>query len=181
MGKNFNKIKDGPIIFFGNEFFDAIPIKQFSIKNENYLEKYCELSKDNKIREIFKKAKKLDIKMIKSYMSLKNLKFIEFPKLGLKELKKIVKKISKLNGCILLIDYGYIKSNNQNTLQSVIRHKKNHIFKNLGKADITAHVNFSLLKEYFLENNLKVKSIITQREFLKKMGIIERAQIISKK
>ena len=44
--------------------------------------------------------------MIKSYVSLKNLKFIEFPKLGLKELKKIVKKISKLNGCILLIDYG---------------------------------------------------------------------------
>ena len=27
--KNFNKIISGPVIFFGNEFFDAIPIKQF--------------------------------------------------------------------------------------------------------------------------------------------------------
>ena len=26
---NFNEIKKGPVIFFGNEFFDAIPIKQF--------------------------------------------------------------------------------------------------------------------------------------------------------
>ena len=35
--QNFNKIKKGPIIFFGNEFFDAIPIKQFSYeKNSLY-------------------------------------------------------------------------------------------------------------------------------------------------
>ena len=27
--KNFTKIKSGPTIFFGNEFLDAIPIKQF--------------------------------------------------------------------------------------------------------------------------------------------------------
>ena len=26
---NFNEIKKGPVVFFGNEFFDAIPIKQF--------------------------------------------------------------------------------------------------------------------------------------------------------
>ena len=26
---SFTKIKNGPVIFFGNEFFDAIPIKQF--------------------------------------------------------------------------------------------------------------------------------------------------------
>ena len=27
--KNFEKINNGPVIFFGNEFFDAVPIKQF--------------------------------------------------------------------------------------------------------------------------------------------------------
>ena len=32
--KNFDSIKKGPVIFFGNEFFDAIPIKQFSKKVE---------------------------------------------------------------------------------------------------------------------------------------------------
>ena len=55
-----------------------------------------------------------------------------------------------------MIDYGYLKPNNQNTLQSVMRHKKNSLLNNLGKADITSHVNFPLLKE-FLKKNLKVK------------------------
>ena len=32
--KSLKKIKKGPVIFFGNEFFDAIPIKQFK-KREN--------------------------------------------------------------------------------------------------------------------------------------------------
>ena len=27
--KNLDHIKNGPVVFFGNEFFDAIPIKQF--------------------------------------------------------------------------------------------------------------------------------------------------------
>ena len=79
-----------------------------------------------------------------------------------------------------MVDYGYLKSNNQNTLQSVMKHKKNYLINNLGKADITSHVNFELLNEFFIKNNLKVKKIISQQKFLKKMGIIERAEIISK-
>ena len=62
-------------------------------------------------------------------------------------------------GGILIIDYGYLKPNNQNTLQSVFKHKKNYLLKNLGKADVTSHVNFALLKEFFLKNNLKLKYI----------------------
>ena len=55
------------------------------------------------------------------------------------------------------------------------------MLKNLGKADVTSHVNFTLIKEFFLKNNLMVKKIITQREFLQNMGIIQRAEILSKK
>jgi cyclopropane-fatty-acyl-phospholipid synthase len=178
---NFDQIKKGPVIFFGNEFFDAIPIKQFK-KNENFLfEKYYSLDKKCKIREVFKKASTSNIKAIKTYKSLGKLNFIEFPKLGLQLLKKMTKKIIKLNGCILLVDYGYQKSNNENTLQSVMKHKKNKLLNNLGKADVTSHVNFSLLNEFFLKNDLKVKNLITQREFLENMGIIERAKILAKK
>ena len=47
-----------------------------------------------------------------------------------------------------MVDYGYLKPNNKNTIQSVIKNKKK-LLNNLGKADITAHVNFSLLNEFF--------------------------------
>jgi NADH dehydrogenase [ubiquinone] 1 alpha subcomplex assembly factor 7 len=178
---NFNEIKKGPVVFFGNEFFDAIPIKQFKKIKNSLFEKNYKLDKNYKIKEFFKKASNTNIKIIKSYKTLKKLKFIEFPKLGFRELTKIIKKISKLNGCILMIDYGYLKPNNQNTLQSVIKHKKNSLLSNLGKADITAHVNFTLLNEFFSKNDLKIKSVITQKQFLKNMGILERATIIAKK
>ena len=178
---NFSGIKKGPVVFFGNEFFDAIPIKQFKKLKNSMFEKNYTLGKNFKIKQVFKKASESNIKDIESYEVLKKLKFIEFPKLGFQELKKITKKISKLSGCILLIDYGYLKPNNQNTLQSVMRHKKNKLFNNLGKADITAHVNFALLNEFFLKNNLKIKNLITQKEFLENMGIVERANILAKK
>ena len=179
--KNFDNIKKGPVIFFGNEFFDAIPIKQFKRSKKNLLEKYYKIKDDYEIFEIFKKASVNDKKMINSFKTLKNLNFIEFPKNGFDELKKIIKKISILKGCILLVDYGYLKENNQSTLQSVFKHKKNFLLKNLGKSDITYHVNFSLLSEFFLKNKLKVKKTVTQREFLNRMGIKLRAEILSKK
>jgi cyclopropane-fatty-acyl-phospholipid synthase len=178
---NLNMIKKGPVVFFGNEFFDAIPIKQFKKIKNNIYEKYYSLEKNKDIKEIFTRASPASIKIIKSYKSLKNLKFIEFPLFGLQEIKKINKKISKLGGCILMIDYGYLKPNNQNTLQSVMNHKRNSLLDNLGKADVTAHVNFALLSEFFKKDGLKVKKIITQRQFLERMGILKRAQIMSNK
>ena len=63
----------------------------------------------------------------------------------------------------------------------MFKHRKNSLLKNLGKADITTHVNFALLKEFFLKRNLKTKNIITQKEFLENMGIVERAKIIGKR
>ena len=178
---DFNSIKKGPVIFFGNEFFDALPIKQFKRIKNSILEKNYTLDKNYKIKEVFKKASKTDIKILKSYKTLNKLNFIELPKFGFQVLKKIIKKISKLKGCILMIDYGYLKSNNQNTLQSVMKHKKNNLLENLSKADITAHVNFDLLNEFFSKNGLKVNNVITQKEFLENMGIIERGEIVAKK
>ena len=179
--KNFQNLDDAPVIFFGNEFFDAIPIKQFKRIEKRLYEKNYYINDNYKIRETLKKANKQDLKNIQSFKVLKNLKFIEFPKSGFNEMKKIIKTISKLNGCLLMIDYGYLKSNNQSTLQSVIKHKKNNPLENLGKADVTSQVNFKLLSEFFQKSGIKIKNVITQTQFLKSMGILERAEIIAKK
>ena len=125
-----------------------------------------------------------ELSQIKSYKNLKNLNFIEYPKIGFEELDKIVNKISELTGGIILIDYGYLNQANKSTLQAVIKNKKiniNSLLKNLGRVDITYLVNFRLLKEYFLAKKLKVKDIVSQKFFLEKMGIIQRAKILEKK
>ncbi len=181
--KNYSSIKEGPVIFFGNEFFDAIPIKQFRLNNKEFLEK-CYLINKKGLIETYKKALPRDISFINSFDILKNQNFVEYPKLGFHELNKIVKKVSKLSGGILLIDYGYLKPFNGNTLQAVMKNKKiqmNSLGNHIGKADVTYLVNFNLLKEFFKKKNLKVKNIVTQKFFLETMGIIERAKIIEKK
>ena len=52
------------------------------------------------------------------------IRFIEFPEAGFKELDVITKKIKKLGGGLLLIDYGYTNPQNKDTLQSVMKQKK---------------------------------------------------------
>ena len=182
--KNFTNIKKGPVIFFGNEFFDAIPIKQFSNINNEMLEKCYSVKNKVNIIEKFIRGKKKDIAQIKTFGTLEKLKFIEFPKKGFLELNPIMTKISKLSGGILLIDYGYLNINNSSTIQAVMHNKKisaKRMLSNIGKSDITSLVNFNLLKEYFFKKNLKVKNVVTQKFFLERMGIIERAQILEKK
>ena len=178
---NFNSIKSGPIIFLGNEFFDAIPIKQFKKVNKKYYEKYIRLENDSKIKTFLQKTSLRTLKQLKKLKLLRNQSFIEYPKQGLKELDLIISVIKRLNGGLILIDYGFLKQEGIDTLQSVRNHKKNIVLNNLGNADITSLVNFNLLKTYFKQKKLKTNNIVTQEFFLKKMGIINRAEILSKK
>ena len=179
--KKFSKIKKGPVIFLGNEFFDAMPIKQFKKINNILYEKYVKLESNSKITTIFKKTDTKITKELKKYNLLKKHSFIEFPKQGLAELDLITNTIKKLSGGLLLIDYGFLKQQNKNTLQSIKNHKQNMIFNNVGDADITSLVDFSLLESYLGKKKLRVNNIVTQEFFLKKMGIINRAEMVSQK
>ena len=180
--KKIDEINYGPIIFIGNEFFDALPIKQIYKKKKSFFEKYVALSNDNKkIRFLHKKANNSLIKRIQNLNLIANGNTIEYPIEALKFLKVIAKKINKFNGGLITFDYGYTEKNNQNTLQSVKNHKYISLFLEPGRSDITSHINFKLFHEILKKNNLEVTKITTQNEFLRKIGILERADILSKK
>ena len=68
----------------------------------------------------------------------------------------------------------------QNTLQAVSNHKFANILDNIGKVDITHKINFNLFRKFVKKiGNLGIK-LTTQKKFLIKMGIKERAEILSK-
>ena len=173
------KISKFPTIFLANEFFDALPIKQFICKQNIWYEKYI-ISKGKSFKFVDQKIKKNTIEKLLKQKILKNQKFVEFSPLGSEILGSISKTINKNNGGILIIDYGYKSKKMFNTLQSIKSHKKNNPLENIYKADITHLINFSFLEKKI--ENLKINSVYltTQREFLIKMGILERAEIISK-
>ena len=144
-------------------------------------EKYIQLNKNSSFKLIQKKASFQTVRELKKYKLLEKDGVIEYPKLGLKKLEMIVKKIKKFNGGLLLIDYGSLKKQNISTLQSVKLHKKNRIFSNIRSSDITSLVNFGLLKSYLSRNKLTLNKIVSQSFFLKRIGIVDRAEILSQK
>jgi len=180
--KKINEINCGPVIFLGNEFFDALPIKQIYKKKKLFFEKYVALSNDNKkVKFLHKKANKSLIKRIQNLNLISVGNTIEYPLVALKFLEAIAKKINKFDGGLLTFDYGYTAKKNQNTLQSVKKHKYTNLFSMPHHSDITSHLNFKLFHKILKKNNLNVKKITTQNEFLKKIGILERANILSEK
>ena len=97
-----------------------------------------------------------------------------------KNLKDISKIIKKNKGGLLIIDYGYLDKKMKNTLQAVSKHKYSNILKNIGKSDITYNINFNLLKKIILQIGGLKEDLTTQRNFLIKLGIKQRAEIISR-
>ena len=85
-----------------------------------------------------------------------------------------------MGGGFLTFDYGCAESN-KNTLQSVKNHRYVNILTQPGHADISSHVNFKIFNKIFSKNKLQVEKITTQGKFLQKLGILERANIISRK
>ena len=80
------------------------------------------------------------------------MQMIEAYNEGLKELNKITNLISKYDGCILLIDYGYLNPNNQNTLQSVLKNKKNKDPRKDKTSRASRKLKYLLSIEYFLNS-----------------------------
>jgi NADH dehydrogenase [ubiquinone] 1 alpha subcomplex assembly factor 7 len=78
----------------------------------------------------------------------------------------------------LLIDYGFADTVVGDTLQSMSAHTYVSPLRAPGLDDITAHVNFGAFAEASRTAGLLVDGPMTQTEFLLKMGLVERAQVL---
>ena len=179
---SLNKYKENNTIFISNEFFDALPIKQFIKKNKIWFEKFIHFDKKlNKFTLVDKKAKISWIKKIKKIYNLKINHFIEFPP----SLENIINNVSKIlkrkNSIFLTIDYGEKSKKCNDTLQAIYQNKKVSIFENISNSDITCQVNFYHLIKLFKKNKLHVIDFVDQSKFLQRLGIKERFEIAKKK
>jgi len=177
---DLNELSNFPCIFIANEFFDALPIKQFLKKKTKWYERHVNFSND-------KKLEYLDIpfdmhkfeKEIKFKISYKQT-FIEYSPLASKYLKTIINKIKLNNGGILIIDYAYLEKKMKNTLQAVSKHKYCDVLKDFGSSDITYNLSFNLINMIIKKLSPCSSLSTTQKKFLTKLGILDRAEILSK-
>tara|TARA_Y100001970_G_scaffold210194_1_gene256367 strand:- start:705 stop:1748 length:1044 start_codon:yes stop_codon:yes gene_type:complete len=177
--KNLDKLANKPTIFLGNEFLDALPVKQYI----NYNNQWCERYVEKKGKNYNFVNVKCDIKKIEKKINLeisKNQNFLEISFEEINIIKKLSKVIDIKGGCILFIDYAYSNHKMFDTLQAVKDHKKVDLFEEVGRADISHLINIPLIKKIAKKQNLKL-IYNTQRNFLINLGILQRAEILSSK
>ena len=129
------------------------------------------------------KEEKIDIETIEKHLNFeisKDQSVIEYSPDTFKYLRTICDLIKKNDGGMLVIDYGYADSKMHETLQAVNNHKYSNVLENIGDSDITYNINFHSF-EKFINQFKEINSIFTnQKKFLTNMGILQRAEIISK-
>ena len=177
--KDIKQVNSHPAIFLANEFFDALPIKQFFKKKEDWIERFVDLKEENKAEF---KEQLTDIKKIEQQLNFeisKNQNIIEYSPDTFKYLKNICSIVNKNDGGILIIDYGYLSSKMHETLQAVNNHKHSNVLEDIGDSDITYNINFNLFNK-FIEQFSDLNSIVSnQKKFLTSMGILQRAEMVS--
>jgi len=177
---NLKDLNNLPCIFIANEFFDALPIKQFIKKKSKWYERYVKFNSLTKSEylDIPFDIRKLE-KKIKFRISLKQ-NFIEYSPLALNYLKNITNKIKLNSGGILIIDYGYLDKKMKNTIQAVSKHKYTNILNSFRNSDITYNLSFNLISKIIKKMGTFFQTTTTQKEFLSRIGILKRAEILSK-
>jgi SAM-dependent MidA family methyltransferase len=170
--------KNIPSIIYSNEFFDCFPVQQFH-KKEKWYEKHVNY---NEVEQNFTLISKQveDKKILKSLEKFDQVKVAEIARSRDEYFKLICAFIKKYKGVFITIDYGYKNPPNHLSLQTIYKHKKTHLFENIGHQDITAYVNFDELISIANEYNLKIETFCSQKDFLISCGIQERKKNLQK-
>ena len=134
--------------------------------------------KEPKYQDIPFNIKELE-KKIKFKISDKQ-NFIEYSPIGIRYLENVLNKVKLNDGGFLIIDYGYTEKKIKNTLQAVSKHMYSNVLDSYGKSDITHNISFDLFNRIIKKLGSLSAVTTKQRNFLTKLGIFERAEIISR-
>lgn len=172
--QNFNGI------ILANEVLDALPVVLFTIRNKNIWEKFVTV-KNNKFifiekianQQLARAVQQLPLDLINYTQDIYNSEVcLLIPKF----LKSLADKLQR--GAILLIDYGFSAKDYyhpERRLGTLMCHYQHHShgdpFFYPGLQDITAHVDFSLVIEHAVKNNLRVAEFYSMANFLMNNGL----------
>ncbi len=172
--KNFDIKNDKPSIVYSNEFFDCFPIRQF-FRKQKWYEKIIKYNNSKKLFN-FESEEIKNEKLLQSLEKFNYAGVAEISKTRKNYYDSVCKFIKNNKGIFFTIDYGYKTFPKNFSLQTIHRHKKTHLFDNLGNQDITAHVNFDELIKVANYNKLTIESFSNQKDFLLGCGLKERKE-----
>tara|TARA_Y100001970_G_scaffold196411_1_gene238821 strand:+ start:2964 stop:4109 length:1146 start_codon:yes stop_codon:yes gene_type:complete len=172
------KIKRDAIVI-SNEFFDCLPFHLIKKHQDKIYEIFVSVSEENELA--FKEELLSDKKIIDFINNMEISLFedciVEVAPKTYETSQKIAELIN--SGYIITIDYGDLSENlfqkwkKEGTFKAITNHMLTDPLDNPGNVDITADVNFTLLKKSLEEKKFKVNQLIPQWQSLINLGIFE--------
>ena len=172
----FGEIPDKPLLLVANEFFDALPIRQFLHLDTGWRERKIALDPRGNLHFILEHASPpaplKDEAISDSYY--------EYCDAATQLALVLGNRIITYGGSALIIDYGY-EGSHGDTLQSVKNNAYHDVLTDPGSADITAHVDFYNLIRSSVIGGAMAYGPVPQGSFLTRLGAIERTETLLKK
>jgi NADH dehydrogenase [ubiquinone] 1 alpha subcomplex assembly factor 7 len=173
--EDVNALPHLPVLAIANEFFDALPIRQFEKTFQGWCEKLVTIE-NNRLGFV---TQPLDPAV--AFLIPKDLQEAlpgtvhEISLTSLAIMRDLSRHVVTRGGAALIIDYGYVAPSGKPTLQAVAEHAPADVLEKPGEADVTAHVDFAALKNTAAANGAMVMPPVGQGEFLQTLGIELRA------
>jgi NADH dehydrogenase [ubiquinone] 1 alpha subcomplex assembly factor 7 len=167
-----------PAIVVANEFFDALPVRQFEKMLHGWGERMVTVSADRlalSLRALEPGEEKI---VPAALLDARAGTIAEICPGAQSSMRDIARHIAALRGAMLVIDYGYAVPPGAATVQAVSRHQHASLFERPGEVDLTAHVDFGALADAARATGVEVSAPIGQGEFLKNLGIEIRADAL---
>jgi len=165
---------DRPLVIVANEFFDALPIRQYERSGIGWRER---MVADGAF--LLGEADCSD----KIPLPLSDAPFgaiVERNPAAEAITATLAPKIAAQGGALLVLDYGYEGPATGDTLQAMSSHRYADPLEAPGTRDLTTHVDFAMLAAVAREYGLKPTPCAPQGAFLTALGIDARASALVK-
>ena len=146
-----------PLLLVANEFLDALPIRQHVGAME---------------RRVVAAAGGLAFD--------RDGEIVETSPAREAAVRSIATCLAEKGGVALVIDYGHERFAPGDTLQAVRNHRFSPVLADPGEQDLTSHVDFEAVAEAAEHSGAKATPVVSQGEWLIRLGIEERAQALSR-
>ena len=167
--------KIGPLLVIANEFFDALPVRQYVATHSGWRERVVARDRGSKFMAM-PGTRAVDHMIPADVRSAPGHSIYETSPDASEMLFELSRRLHDQNGALLVIDYGYTSPGLGSTLQAVKAHGFADPFSNPGEHDLTAHVNFPEIVNLALMQNLQVSGPVEQGHWLQALGIDMRAK-----
>lgn len=172
--------KGQPVVIIGNEFFDALPVRQIMMTaDKGWQERVIALDEKGGFTFGLAPVSKDVPDMLPD--DAQDGDIYEISPVRNSFMENIAQLIRHCGGAGLFFDYGYDSGGpvKGDTLQAVKKHEFVPVLSHIGTADLTAHVDFSALKSAAAGQGAVCYGAAGQGAFLQNMGLDMRAQMLA--